>query len=84
MNRMDQIMVEQCSDTNPLIPGGKAAKEAAAVTIRDDTSPGADDRRMQSPLYNSLVIPGPGEELTRQQVFDKANERWDQEHGITQ
>jgi hypothetical protein len=54
---MEQLIIEQDSGTNPLIPGGKAAKIEAINLLNTDDSHEGNERRLMSPAYNPL-IPG--------------------------
>ena len=58
MNEQRKLILESemNPETNFLIPGGSGSKKAKRETLASDTSPGAEDRRMQSKEYNPLII----------------------------
>ena len=55
MTREEQIKLEMNPETNPLIPGGKAARQAIVEMENTDPSRAGENKRMMRPEHNFLV-----------------------------
>ena len=56
MNCMEQLQAEMNPDVNPLVPGGKAAKQAEREAIASDPTHEGALRREMSPDLNPLIV----------------------------